>query len=210
LEKEAAAKLKKERELEALGPWNRHLEENPSLKKWVEANPAAAEKAKEKFIKGVPVESTKDQPDIVLTNKEMQERSQREYLTTEGAKLSPLTSTNPVKKTISETDDRWFRIPSIVLRNGDKLERYYAPVLATKVDAQIFEVPILLKITDGTSKGVLQTAVGAARLDCETAKGSLYLFSSIPSNGTVLNKWTNPEIINAKSLTYEAQKKLCR
>jgi len=50
-EKEAAAKLKKERELEALGPWLRHLEENPALKKWVEANPAAAEKAKEKFIK---------------------------------------------------------------------------------------------------------------------------------------------------------------
>lgn len=49
--KERLAKAKRERELAEMAPWVRHLEENPDLKKWAEANPKAAEKAKEKFLK---------------------------------------------------------------------------------------------------------------------------------------------------------------
>lgn len=45
------AKAKREQELCALGPWNRYLEENPGIKKWAVANQAAAEAAKEKFLK---------------------------------------------------------------------------------------------------------------------------------------------------------------
>jgi hypothetical protein len=49
--KEREEKAKREQELCALGPWNRYLEENPGMKKWAEANPAAAESTKEKFLK---------------------------------------------------------------------------------------------------------------------------------------------------------------
>lgn len=47
-ERKAAAE--REKELCAMGPWNRYLEENPGMKKWVEANPAAAESTKKKFL----------------------------------------------------------------------------------------------------------------------------------------------------------------
>lgn len=50
-------KARREAELARMGPWLRHLEENPNLKKWAEANPAAAEKAKEKFLNNL---SSKD------------------------------------------------------------------------------------------------------------------------------------------------------
>ena len=50
-EKGKAAAIKKERELAALGPWVRHLEENPGLKKWVKSNPVAAEKFKNDWLK---------------------------------------------------------------------------------------------------------------------------------------------------------------
>lgn len=50
VKKERLAKAKRERELAEMAPWVRHLEENPDLKKWAEANPKAAEKAKEKFL----------------------------------------------------------------------------------------------------------------------------------------------------------------
>lgn len=33
-----------------MGPWNRYLEENPEIKKWALANPAAANATKEKFL----------------------------------------------------------------------------------------------------------------------------------------------------------------
>lgn len=50
---EAERKAKEARELELcqMGPWNRYLEENAKMKAWAKANPAAAEKAKEKYIK---------------------------------------------------------------------------------------------------------------------------------------------------------------
>jgi len=44
--KERAATVKRIRELAALEPWNRYLEENPDIKKWAEANPKAAEAEK--------------------------------------------------------------------------------------------------------------------------------------------------------------------
>jgi hypothetical protein len=47
---ERKARAERERELCAMGPWNRYLEENPSIKKWAEANPAAASSTKEKFL----------------------------------------------------------------------------------------------------------------------------------------------------------------
>jgi hypothetical protein len=50
-EEERTAKLKREQELCALGPWNRYLEENPNMKTWASANPKAAAEAKAKFIK---------------------------------------------------------------------------------------------------------------------------------------------------------------
>ena len=34
-----------------MGPWNRYLEENANMKAWAKADPAAAEKAKAKYIK---------------------------------------------------------------------------------------------------------------------------------------------------------------
>ena len=43
-------KIKRDRELAEMEPWLRHLEENPNLKKWAEANPKAAEKAKKDFL----------------------------------------------------------------------------------------------------------------------------------------------------------------
>ena len=45
------AKKKREEELAKMGPWLRYLEENPKIKKWMEANPAAGEKEKAKFLK---------------------------------------------------------------------------------------------------------------------------------------------------------------
>lgn len=50
-EQERKAKAEREKELCAMGPWKRHLEENPQLKKWADANPAAAETAKARFLK---------------------------------------------------------------------------------------------------------------------------------------------------------------
>jgi hypothetical protein len=44
------ARKKREAELSRMAPWDRHLEENPQLKAWVKANPAQAEKAREKFL----------------------------------------------------------------------------------------------------------------------------------------------------------------
>lgn len=55
-ERERAAQAAREQELCALGPWNRYLEENPSIRKWAAANPAAVEAAKTRFLK-----STKNQ-----------------------------------------------------------------------------------------------------------------------------------------------------
>lgn len=49
-QEEREAKAARERELCAMGPWNRYLEENPGMKKWVEANPVAAEETKKKFL----------------------------------------------------------------------------------------------------------------------------------------------------------------
>jgi len=50
-EQERKAKAEREKELCAMGPWKRHLEENPQLKQWADANPAAAEIAKARFLK---------------------------------------------------------------------------------------------------------------------------------------------------------------
>ena len=47
---EREAKAKRERDLCILGPWNRYLEENPSIKQWAAVNPKAAETAKTKFL----------------------------------------------------------------------------------------------------------------------------------------------------------------
>lgn len=43
-------KKKKERELCEMGPWNRRLEEDPKLKAWAKANPAAAKEEMKKYI----------------------------------------------------------------------------------------------------------------------------------------------------------------
>jgi hypothetical protein len=50
LEKEREAKAAREKELCAMGPWNRYLEENPNIGKWAAANPEAAESQKKKFL----------------------------------------------------------------------------------------------------------------------------------------------------------------
>ena len=47
---ERRAQAAREYELCAMGPWNRYLEENPEMKKWVQINPRAAKTAKEKFL----------------------------------------------------------------------------------------------------------------------------------------------------------------
>ena len=43
-------KKKKERELCEMGPWNRRLEDDPKLKAWAKANPAAAKEEMKKYI----------------------------------------------------------------------------------------------------------------------------------------------------------------
>lgn len=48
--KERYEKAKRDRELCALGPWNRYLEEAPAMKEWAKSNPVAAEAAKKKFL----------------------------------------------------------------------------------------------------------------------------------------------------------------
>ena len=47
---EEAKEAQRQQELSKMGPWIRHLEENPNLKRWAEANPAAAAKEREKFL----------------------------------------------------------------------------------------------------------------------------------------------------------------
>jgi len=47
---EREAQAERERELCAMGPWNRYLEENPGIRKWAQANPTAANATKEKFL----------------------------------------------------------------------------------------------------------------------------------------------------------------
>ena len=49
-EEERMAKIQREKELCALGPWKRYLEENPGMKIWAEANPGPAEAKKKKFL----------------------------------------------------------------------------------------------------------------------------------------------------------------
>ena len=49
-EAERNAKLQREKELCALGPWKKYLEENPGMKEWAEANPGPAEMQKKKFL----------------------------------------------------------------------------------------------------------------------------------------------------------------
>lgn len=49
-EQEQKEKVARALELCAMGPWNRYLEENPGIRKWVDANPTAAEAAKKKFL----------------------------------------------------------------------------------------------------------------------------------------------------------------
>ena len=44
------AKVQRERELCALGPWKKYLEENPRMKAWAAANPGPAESQKKKFM----------------------------------------------------------------------------------------------------------------------------------------------------------------
>jgi hypothetical protein len=48
--KDLEAKAAREQEQCAKGPWNRYLEENAGMRKWVEANPIAADAAKKKFL----------------------------------------------------------------------------------------------------------------------------------------------------------------
>ena len=48
--KEADAKRKREEEMARMEPWEKHLEENPKLKEWVNANPKVAEIEKAKFL----------------------------------------------------------------------------------------------------------------------------------------------------------------
>jgi hypothetical protein len=49
-EQERRVKAEREKELCAMGPWNRYLEENPSIKKWAASNPVMAEQKKKKFL----------------------------------------------------------------------------------------------------------------------------------------------------------------
>lgn len=49
-EQERNAQIERERELCALGPWNRYLEQNPGIRKWAIANPEMAEARRKKFI----------------------------------------------------------------------------------------------------------------------------------------------------------------
>ena len=44
------AEIKREKELCALGPWNKYLEENPGMKVWAKVNPGPAEAQKKKFL----------------------------------------------------------------------------------------------------------------------------------------------------------------
>ena len=47
--KEKQERDRREKELERMSAWNRHLEKNPSLKAWAKANPSAAKAAQEKW-----------------------------------------------------------------------------------------------------------------------------------------------------------------
>ena len=55
-------KQKREAELARMAPWDRHLEENPQLKAWVKANPAQAEKAREKFLADLEKKNSGSKP----------------------------------------------------------------------------------------------------------------------------------------------------
>jgi hypothetical protein len=62
-EAERKAKIERRKELCAMEPWNRYLEENPNIKAWAKANPKAAEAKMKKFV-GDP----KNQKDCSLSS----------------------------------------------------------------------------------------------------------------------------------------------
>lgn len=49
-EEERRLKAERDKELCAMGPWNRYLEENPTIKQWAASNPAMAEQKKKRFL----------------------------------------------------------------------------------------------------------------------------------------------------------------
>jgi hypothetical protein len=49
-DQERKAKAAREKELCAMGPWNRYLEENPSIKEWAKHNPAMADAKKKRYL----------------------------------------------------------------------------------------------------------------------------------------------------------------
>ena len=57
-------KRRRELELARMAPWDRHLEENPQLKAWVKANPAQAQKAREKFLSDLEKKSREKNTDF--------------------------------------------------------------------------------------------------------------------------------------------------
>lgn len=52
--KDYIAKREEAIRLSKLGPWQRHLDSRPGLRKWAKANPSAAVKAQEKFNRDNP------------------------------------------------------------------------------------------------------------------------------------------------------------
>ena len=59
----------REKELSAMEPWLRNLEENPNLKKWAESNPDAALKEKDKFLKRLERQGDANKSSSLKTNK---------------------------------------------------------------------------------------------------------------------------------------------
>lgn len=62
-EAERKAKIERKKELCAMEPWNRYLEQNPDMKVWAKANPKAAEAKMKKFVA-----DPKNQQDCSMSN----------------------------------------------------------------------------------------------------------------------------------------------
>jgi len=210
-DKEIAVAMKKDRELAALGPWNRHLEENPQLKKWVEANPVAAIKAKNDYIKKRPIVDDMPKEEIRMTTQEVRAQNMdTPWLTAEEEKQYNLTSFPPSTSAIASDSD-WIKLPSVILPNGITAERYYSQNSMSRPGKNILEYQTLFHyITPKEPDSKEWKDRSFARIDCENAKVSIYMVDIKSPRKVPIGRWSKPRTIEKKDMAYEIQKSFCR
>ena len=210
-DKETAIAMKKERDLAALGPWKRHLEENPGLKKWVEANPVAAIKVKNAYIKNHPVVEDTPKEDILMTLQEVKANNMSSgWLTPDEEKQYELTSTPPNTNAIVSDSD-WIKMPSVILPNEWTMNRYYSAASISRPRKNILEYQTLIQYqTPKEPDSAKWKDRGFSRIDCENAKVSIYIVSIGSPRKDPIGRWSNPKTIGKTDMAYQIQKSFCQ